>query len=253
MIKLSHNDWLIENVDTVLFDKDGTIIDLHYFWGKITEMRVLAIISKYNLSEDLYNTLCFFLGYDVNKHMMLPEGITALYSRIKIIEIFTNNLIKLGVNATDIEIGQIFDSVSVEFYKKIQHYIKPIDGVIDFIKVLRSFNIKVGIVTSDSVESTNLTLKYYNWENLFDVVIGRESSDETKESGIPTKMALKVLGANSKNTLMIGDAPMDYISANNANIKNTILVSTGQIEYRELKKISNFVTVSLKDVKCLKI
>ena len=116
MIKLSHNDWLIENVDTVLFDKDGTIIDLHYFWGKITEMRVLAIISKYNLSEDLYNTLCFFLGYDVNKHMMLPEGITAVYSRIKIIEIFTNNNGKVWIATSNrFEIINLQNNNHLEF------------------------------------------------------------------------------------------------------------------------------------------
>ena len=85
------------------------------------------------------------------------------------------------------------------------------------------------------------------------MVIGRESSNETKESGIPTKMALKKLNANPQSTIMIGDAPMDYISAKNAEIKKTILVTTGQVRKNELLKYSPYVVNSLKDLRCSKI
>ena len=49
MINLKTDKWTISNIDTILFDKDGTFIDLHYFWGKMTEMRVEEIIQKFNL------------------------------------------------------------------------------------------------------------------------------------------------------------------------------------------------------------
>ena len=47
MINLRTKDWIVENIDTVIFDKDGTFVDLHYFWGKMTEMRALKIINDY--------------------------------------------------------------------------------------------------------------------------------------------------------------------------------------------------------------
>ena len=56
MIKLSNGDWIINNVDTILFDKDGTLIDLDYFWGKITEMRVEKVILTYGIKKELYDT-----------------------------------------------------------------------------------------------------------------------------------------------------------------------------------------------------
>ena len=55
MINLKTNDWEIKNIDTILFDKDGTFIDLHYFWGKMTELRVQEIIKIYNLDKNLLN------------------------------------------------------------------------------------------------------------------------------------------------------------------------------------------------------
>lgn len=248
MIKLKSKDWILDNIETVLFDKDGTFIDLHYFWGKMTEMRALEVIKRYKLSDNYFSQLCAFLGYDVQNKKMLSDGITALYSRVKIIEIFRENLQEIGANATIQELTEIFDYVSEEFYKEIEKYTKPIDEAIEFIKKLHSKNIKLGIVTSDSVASTNLTLKNFGWEYLFDVVIGRESSSETKESGVPTLIALKQLNANSDTTIMIGDAPMDYISAKNAGISRTILVATGQINQQKLEKTSKYVLKSLKDL-----
>ena len=44
MIKISSADWEIDNIGAVFFDKDGTFIDLHYFWGKMTEMRAKEVI-----------------------------------------------------------------------------------------------------------------------------------------------------------------------------------------------------------------
>ena len=35
MISLKSKSWQIDNVETVLFDKDGTFIDLHFFWGNV--------------------------------------------------------------------------------------------------------------------------------------------------------------------------------------------------------------------------
>lgn len=248
MINVSTNDWTIKNIDTVLFDKDGTFIDLHYFWGKMTCLRAERIISEYGLNDTLFNELCFLLGYDVNKDRMDENGITALYSRSKIIEIFKNDLSKYGVNTTEKKLTELFDEVNIVFYKNINEYTKPINSAIDFIKRIKAHNIKTGIVTSDSAESAMLTLKHFNWENLFDVVIGRESSPYTKESGEPTKLALSKLSSVAETTLMTGDAPMDYISAKNAGIKNTILVASGQICKENLQKTTPYAVNSMKEL-----
>lgn len=248
MINLKTKDWQLNNIETILFDKDGTFIDLHFFWGKMTELRVEEIIKKYNLKNEIFDELCLCLGYDTTSGKMLSDGITALYSRSKIIEIFANDLKNFGACVSEKELEEIFDFVSSKFYKQLPQYTKPIDEAIDFIKSLRAQNLKLGIVTSDAKESTLLTLKHFGWEDLFDVVIGRESSPHTKESGEPTKLALEIIGANPKTTIMVGDAPMDYISAKNAGIENTILASTGQIEEEELKKTSPYTVKSLNEI-----
>ena len=248
MVTLKAQNWSFENVDTVLFDKDGTFIDLHFFWGKMTELRVLEIIKRFQLSNDYFDQLCLCLGYDSEAERMLSNGITALYSRVKIIEIFRNDLIKFGISTTEQELAKVFDDVSDIFYKDMIAYTKPIDSAICFIRKLKTQGVKIGVVTSDSVESAKLTLNQFGWNHLFDVVIGRESCSATKESGEPTKLALSLIGANVESTIMIGDAPMDYISAKNAGIERTILVATGQISIEELQNTTKFVLNNLSDL-----
>lgn len=248
MIKLSAKNLTIDNIETVLFDKDGTFIDLHFFWGKMTNLRAMEIIKEFGLDDKYFEKICLILGYDIKSKKMLSDGITALYSRVKIVEILKDKLEELGVNTSIQKLENIFDRVSEAFYKDIEKYTKSIPEAIEFIKKLRAKGVKLGIVTSDSVKSTNLTLKQYNWENLFDVVIGRESSEYTKESGEPTKLALKLLNANPKTTLMIGDAPMDFVSAKNAGINNIILVATGQIDEKTLLQTGKFVVGNLSEV-----
>ncbi len=248
MINLKTENWSIKNIDTILFDKDGTFIDLHYFWGKMTELRVREIISTYNLDDSLFSQLCMKLGYDNNSGKMLKDGITALYSRSVIIDLFRKDLAELGLNVSVGEMENLFDYVSSVFYKEMTKYTKPIDSALDFIRSVRTSGVKTGVVTSDSVKSTMLTLKHFKWEPLFDVVIGRESTKETKESGVPVKMALKKLGSDKDKTIMIGDAPMDYLAAKNAGVESTVLVATGQLDKADLLKTSPFVVDSLGSV-----
>ena len=248
MICLKTQNWEIDNIETILFDKDGTFIDLHYFWGKMTELRCEEIIKTFNLNNTVFDKLCLILGYDRITKKMLSNGITAMYSRSTIIKIFREELEKFNVSTSEEKLAEIFDYVSTVFYKDMTKYIKPIEEAINFIKAIHTRGIKLGIVTSDSVKSTELTLEYFSWNNLFECAVGRECSNETKESGALTQIALQKLNANPQTTIMIGDAPMDYLAAKNAEINKTILVATGQISAEELKKTSPYVLNSLQEL-----
>lgn len=251
MISLKTNEWEINNIESILFDKDGTFIDLHYFWGKMTELRVEEIIKKYRLDFSTKSILCSKLGYDIEKGKMLSDGITAMYSRQKIIAIFKNDLRDFDVYITEEELEEIFDKVSNDFYKNMNEYTKPLSDAIEFIKKIKELNIKTAIVTADSIVSTEKTIKQFGWKNLFDIVVGRESSIQGKESGVPAKLAIDKLNAKPKTTIMIGDAPTDYICAKNAGIEKTILVATGQVEKEELKKFSNYTVKTLADIEII--
>lgn len=250
MINLKTSEWEIKNIDTVLFDKDGTLIDLHFFWGKMIEMRVQKLIEKYCLKNNCHKDLCDFLGFDILTQKMYPDGITALYSRAKIIELFIDELKKYEIKTCSDDLEKLFDDVSEEFYENLEQYVKPINEAVEFAKKIKEKGIKLGIVTADSIISTNRSLEFLNIKELFDVIVARESCTERKETGKPTLYALEKLNSEPQNTVMIGDTPIDFESAKKAGIEKTILVATGQLTKDELKNISPFSLHSLSEIKC---
>lgn len=248
MINLKTKDWKIENIDTVFFDKDGTFVDLHFFWGKMTELRALEVIKRFDLKKESFFNLCNFLGYNPNTQKMYPDGITALYSRSKIIELFKENLLEYNIKTKENKLEEIFDYVSEKFYQNMCEYLKPIEPAIELIKKLKNAGVKLAIITADSIVSCEITLKHFNLENCFDFIIARESTKETKESGKGALIALEKLNADPFKTVMIGDTQMDFECAKNAGIEKTILVATGQIEKKELLKTSPFSLNNLNEI-----
>lgn len=248
MINLRTKTWEIKNIKTVFFDKDGTFIDLHYFWGKMTELRAKEVIKRFNLNKEIFCDICNFLGYCPKKQRMYSDGITALYSRSKIIELFINYLTSYEIYTTVEKIEEIFDYVSEVFYQNMCKYTKPIAPAINLIKKLHENNIKLAVITADSKVSCDATLRHFCWDNFFDIVIARESTKETKESGAGALLALEKLNADLKTTIMIGDTPTDFECAKNAGIEKTILVATGQIPKEELSKTSPYVVNSLDEI-----
>ena len=113
---------------------------------------------------------------------------------------------------------------------------------------MKELGVKTGVVTSDSVKSTLLTLKEFGWEDLFDVIVGRETSEYSKETGIPVRIALENLNSSADNTVMVGDTQVDLSASQNANLKHSILVATGQLTKQELECYSKYVLNSLDEL-----
>ena len=62
-------------------------------------------------------------------------------------------------------------------------------------------------------------------------------------------LAIEKLQANPESTIVIGDAPMDAMMAENAKLKGSILVSTGQVDLEDLQKFSKYTVKNLSEVK----
>ena len=83
----------------------------------------------------------------------------------------------------------------------------------------------------------------------FECVIGKDSCEYEKKTGKPALLAIEKLQANPESTIVIGDAPMDAMMAENAKLKGSILVSTGQVYLEDLQKFSKYTVKNLSEVK----
>jgi len=174
MITLSSSDWDIDGIETVFFDKDGTLIDSHLYWGRIIEMRSQALISMLNLKHDFHEKLCRVLGFSLETKRLLPEGPIALVSRQKVIEILIDFLSQQGFSVSKEQIEKLFVDVHSSFIREIYEYIAILPGVEMFLKQLRSKDVKMAVITSDSIKNTEEIMRFLGIAKYFDLLLGKE-------------------------------------------------------------------------------
>lgn len=248
MAKLHTDKWALDNIKAVLFDKDGTFINSHIYWGEIIKRRIHAVMQHFEIKEDLFDSLCSSLGLDTKTGLLIKEGPIAIFSREVVVTSLINKLKECGVSSNSSTIEEIFKKVHENFLPDIYNYVKIIEDAKILFDKLKSVEIKLAVVTSDMHANTDAILKHLGLEKYFDLVIGKDDCSKAKKTGEPAKIALKKLNVKAENTISVGDAEMDYLMAKNAGLKGSILVATGQTPLEELLDYTPTSVEKLKEV-----
>jgi len=248
MISLLGRGWRLDGVSCVLFDKDGTLVDSHLYWGRIIERRAHAVIRRYGLSGDSFAPLCFSMGLDHGTGRLRPEGPIALVSREEVISLLHLELAGMGVDAPEATLGEIFVHEHQAFLPELFNYVRILPGVVDLLVRLKEEGVKAAVVTTDTVPNTHETLGRLGVAHLFDAVVGKESTREPKTTGVPATLALQLLGLPAERGVCIGDAPMDLIMAQKSGLRGGIWVATGQIDGHALGRYSPYGVASLEEL-----
>lgn len=183
---------MLNDIKAVIFDLDGTLIDSMWIWKEI-DIEYLGkrgIAVPDNLQKDI-------------EGMSFTE--TAIYFKK------TFNL-----SETIDEIKAEWNEMAYDFYK---NKIMLKDGVKEFIKYLRSKDIKLGIGTSNSKELATEALKRHNIFNYFDAI--RTSCEVKKGKPFPD-VFLKVaedLKVKPEECLVFEDTYAGVLAAKRAGMK----------------------------------
>jgi phosphoglycolate phosphatase len=243
------DDWSIDRVEAVIFDKDGTLINHHLYWGEIIRRRADMVIKQYKLDETMFTLICSAMGLSLNDDRLLPDGPVGLVSRDGVIRALCSCLSKEGVETDEQIIDQLFIHVHDAFLPDIDKYIQLIPSAVEFIYALHHAGVKKAVVTSDTVQNTKATLMKLDIDKYFDVIIGKDSTSEVKISGIPALKALEILHVQPAMAVCIGDAPMDLIMGKSSGCKAGIGVTTGQVIAEILNQYTPYVIKSMMELK----
>jgi len=234
-------------ISAVFFDKDGTLMDSHSYWGAIIAVRAELIVNLFGLSTDKISGICDSMGYCNKTMKLLEKGPVALESRSVVVDKVLNYLESIGTAANVKDISEIFDLASSKFNDKESLMIYPILTALSKMKELSQIGIKISIITSDTVSNTHKFIRQEGLEELEIMVIGRDNYPHAKKTGLPASFAANELGVDISQCLVIGDAPMDYLMAINSGALH-LLVSSGQLSYDTLRMTTSYVVKDLCEI-----
>ncbi len=206
--------------NTFLFDADGTLLDT---------VDLIVKCFEYTLSH-----------YKVK----IPER-SEIVSHIGIP--FRNQI--------SIYFGELDESKAEEiwdFYREyqLQHYmdyIKLFPGTIETLTQLKKRGAKIAVVTSRKHNTLDLFLKQLSIFDMFDAIITPDDVSKPKPDAEPTLKALSDLDSLAEESLFIGDAVYDRISAEQAKV-DFALVSWTHIPVNHFKPAPEIILENMDDI-----
>jgi len=203
----------MNNIEAVIFDLDGTLIDSMNIWAKIDEEYLgnFGLTVPEKLQEEI-------------THLTLTE--TALY--------FKENF--------NIE-NTIEDIISTWHDTAFYHYsntIKLKDGVIPYLKSLKDMNIKIALATSNSVPLLEATLKNNGIYDYFDAITTTEEVKKSKDNPDIYLLSAKKLNVSPERCLVFEDIVQAVNGAKLAGMKvYSVYDESSKSQKEELIRLSD--------------
>ena len=189
----------MKNIDTVIFDLDGTLLDTI---EDITDS-VNHILKKHDYPMRSIDEIRSFVGNGLRRltELSAPSG--------------------LSEDNIEILFGELKDYYTAHSNIKTKLY----PGISELLICLKSSGYKTGIVSNKN-HAAVCELKKLYFEDCIEIAIGQQEGIRHKPCPDSVFAALERLGSECENAVYIGDSEVDIKTAQNANM-DCIAVSWG--------------------------
>jgi phosphoglycolate phosphatase len=226
-----NDECVLEDVRLILLDKDGTIIDIHHYWGSMIKERAQLIVNRWFSDSDsqtkIFNELIDVMGIEIESGRMKPEGPVGVKPRPFIVKVATEVVCMNGVTTEIEDIEKIFKEVDIQTASYILPFLKVLPGINSFIKECHEQGVQLGVVTTDITERGRKALQALEIENYFQYIIGGDQVINPKPASDSVDIILEQSGIERDKTAVIGDHAVDLEMGISSKIGCNIGVLTG--------------------------
>ncbi|MCD8215589.1 MAG: HAD family phosphatase [Clostridiales bacterium] len=213
---------MLKNIEAVILDLDGTLVDSGYVWKKV--------------DEDFFG----------RRGMDVPEDYTAKINSFSFRETaeFTKREYNISENVEEI-MAEWNNMAEREYAERV----KLKEGAADFLKLLRSKNIKTGIATANTAELFLPCLKNNGVDKYFDTYACGNEVKNSKEAPDIYLLCAERLKVSPEKCLVFEDITRAVKGAKRAGMKTCGVYDVhNAFEWESVKAAADYSIKSFKEL-----
>ncbi len=238
----------LPSVRLVIFDKDGTLIDVHAYWANMILLRARALCDRLNLNQEAMDGIMDSMGVDVRQMRVKPEGPVGIEKREIVLQAGVDYLSASGHGDHGDLLHAIFAEVDEQSVNHFDQIIRPLPGVHPLMRALQANGCRIAIATTDRTDRATLAMRHLGIMNAVDMIVGADMIREPKPSPEVIHLIAGRLDVPLEQVVMVGDAATDVWAGINAGCLASVGVASGLTSGQKLKEITSLVVPSIADL-----
>ena len=238
----------MHDVGLVIFDKDGTLIELYTYWAQMVALCAKIICETLGLSTEHEAGLRWALGVDEESGRLRPEGPVGLKKREIVLKAAMDYLEGIGRKDTLAICEHAFDRADEISINTLGQFIRPIQGAVPLLSALREHGCRVALATVDVSRRAALAMQFLGVIDTLDLIVGGEGVVHSKPDPEMIHLILDRLRIGRSQAIMVGDALTDVQMGINAGLKASVGVLTGFASAEQLRTLTPFIARDVSEL-----
>jgi HAD superfamily hydrolase (TIGR01509 family) len=215
----------------MLFDKDGTLIDIHHYWVSMIRIRADRIVQRWFLDQkenrQMKDALIDAMGVDLKTGRMKPEGPVGIKPRTFIVSVVAQKVRDAGCDISDDEMESLFVEVDQLTAQDLLPLLRLLPGVESLLQQIDECQVPSVIVSTDITSRARKAMEVLQLDRYFAAIIGADQVENTKPAPDLAELALQHVNVEMTDAVVIGDHPVDVQMGLAAGVGLSIGVLTG--------------------------
>jgi phosphoglycolate phosphatase len=225
----------------VLFDKDGTLIDVNATWVPIYRS---ILMDAFRTDVDGAEVLMTKAGFDRKTNSFVAGSILAGGTTKQLVSTWWPDLNEAG----RAEKARMLDN---DYAHLVKEKLKPLMPLEPILSDLRAMGMKLGVATNDSHLSARNHMAHIGVIEHFEDIIAADTVPVPKPSGNMIKRFAEVTGLAPSAIAMVGDNHHDMEEARNGGAGLAIAVLSGNAAREEIAHLADFTLSSVAELPAL--
>lgn len=225
----------------VLFDKDGTLIDVNQTWVPIYRH---MLSDLFRVDTQGAEVLMQKAGYDPVTGRFRANSVLAGGTTRQLIDLWWPGLDDAGVA----EKARVLDHDYAHMVKELLAPLMPLEPILT---ELRNMGLKLGVATNDSHVSARNHMAHIGVIEHFEDIIAADTVPVPKPSGNMIRRFAEITGLDPSAIAMVGDNSHDMEEARNGGAGLAIAVLSGNAAHEDIAHLADYTLASVAEIPAL--